>query len=145
MANAVARGACVTLFWVALAGILYTYVGYPALIALLARWRRRPVCSAPVTPSLTLLIAAYNEEACIAEKLDNSLALDYPPDRLEIAVVADGSNDRTCAIVPGYVERSAEGNPPVRLLWEPERRGKPAALIRAIPLTQIPLLPQMRK
>ena len=136
MANAVWRGACVALFWLALVGILYTYVGYPVVIALLARWRRRPVRSAPITPTVTLLIAAYNEEACIAEKLDNSLALDYPADRLEIAVVADGSNDRTCEIVQGYVERSAEGGPPVRLLWESERRGKPAALIRAIPLTQ---------
>ncbi|MFH1084179.1 MAG: glycosyltransferase family 2 protein [Chloroflexota bacterium] len=136
MANAALRGVWVVLFWVALAGILYTYVGYPALIALLARWRPRPVRQADITPTVTLLIAAYNEEACIAQKLDNSLALDYPADRLEIAVVADGSNDGTCDITREYVRRSPVGGPPVRLLWEPERRGKPAALIRAFPLTQ---------
>lgn len=116
-------------YWVSALGIAYTYVGYGILIALLARWRPRPVAkSADYTPSVTLLVAAYNEESCIRTKIENSLALDYPLDKLDILVVADGSNDGTMDIVQGY---AAEHN--VRLLHQPERQGKPAALIRALP------------
>ena len=92
------------LFWLFVAGILYTYAGYPLLLALLGRiWPKRQPYK-PITPSVTLLIAAYNEEAVIAEKIKNSLALDYPRDQLQILVTADGSDDRTPDIVREYAD-----------------------------------------
>jgi biofilm PGA synthesis N-glycosyltransferase PgaC len=77
-------------------------------------------------PSVSLLIAAYNEERVLESKLANSLALDYPGDRLQIIVVADGSDDDTAAI--GMRHRSMG----VELLHRPERRGKTAALNRGV-------------
>jgi len=113
-------------FWVCVAAIAYTYAGYPAILALAARLapRRRDVQAA--SPSVTLVIAAYNEEAVIAEKLENTLALVYPRDRLQILVAADGSDDRTAEIVHGYADRGVE------LSYEGPRRGKSAAINRAI-------------
>lgn len=119
-------------FWLSAICIAYTYLGYGVLIALLARWRGRPVAKAEITPSVTVLVAAYNEQSCIAEKIENTLALDYPSDLLELAVVADGSTDRT----PEIVFAASERDPRVHLLFEAERRGKSAALIRAFPLTR---------
>jgi biofilm PGA synthesis N-glycosyltransferase PgaC len=107
--------------------IVYTYVGYPLLLAVLARLRPRPIHLAPHTPTVTLLIAAYNEAAIIAQKLDNSLALDYPADRLQILVAADGSDDATPGIVAGYANRG------VVLSHQPARQGKMAAINRVIP------------
>ena len=108
--------------------ILYTFFGYPALICLLARLWPRPVKKANITPTVTLLIPAYNETSVIAEKLENSLALDYPANRLGIVVVADGSTDETTTIVASFADRG------IRLLFEPERRGKITAVNRAMPL-----------
>lgn len=111
-------------FWTAVGVIVYVYVGYPLLLFLVSRVWARPVAKAPFTPSVTMIIAAYNEEAAIAAKLDNSLAQDYPPERLEILVASDGSTDRTNAIV---AERYAGR---VRLLAL-ERAGKTAQQNRA--------------
>jgi len=107
--------------------IMYTYVGYPLLLAVLARLRPQPIHLAPHTPTVTLLIAAYNEAAIIAQKLDNSLALDYPADRLQILVAADGSDDATPDLVSGYANRG------VVLSYEPARQGKMAAINRVMP------------
>lgn len=114
-------------FWISVGALAYTFGGYAGLMTLLARWWRRPVRVAPITPSVSLIIPAYNEEAVIADKLDNTLALDYPRELLEIIVVTDGSNDRTPEIVRGYAARG------VRLLHQSERRGKIAAMNRAVP------------
>jgi cellulose synthase/poly-beta-1,6-N-acetylglucosamine synthase-like glycosyltransferase len=87
-------------FWGALVTVAYVYVGYPLLVFLLARLRGRPVRrDADHLPTVSFIIAAYNEEAAIAAKLDNTLALDYPRDRLEVIVVSDGSTDGTDEIV----------------------------------------------
>ena len=117
-------------FWVFALAVVYTYIGYLIVITVLARFIRRPVYVAPIAPSVSLIIPAYNEERIIAQKLGNSLALDYPRDKLEIVVVSDGSTDGTNRIVAGYADRG------IRLLFEPPRRGKIAALNRAVPLTQ---------
>src|SRR6266446_2337390 len=79
--------------------VVYVYAGYPCLIFLLARLRPRPVRKAPVLPPVSFIIAAYNEERVIAAKLENTFALDYPPERLEVMVVSDGSTDATEEIV----------------------------------------------
>ncbi len=87
-------------FWGALATVAYVYAGYPLVVFVLARLRGRGVRrEANYLPSVSFIIAAYNEEAAIAAKLDNTLALDYPRDRLEVIVVSDGSTDRTDEIV----------------------------------------------
>ncbi|MFO7680219.1 MAG: glycosyltransferase family 2 protein [Chloroflexota bacterium] len=122
----------VIIFWLSVGMIFYTYIGYPVLLAVLARLRPRPVVTAVHTPSVTLLIAAYNEEETIAQKLENSLALDYPPECLQILVAADGSSDRTAQIVAAYAS-SRVGPPSVDLNYEPARRGKMAAINRAMP------------
>src|SRR5207302_5392292 len=106
--------------------IAYTYVGYPALIFLLSRWFVRPVRRAAITPKVTVIITAYNEERDIAAKLENTLALDYPSDKLEIIVASDCSTDRTDEIVRGYAERG------VLLHRQIERFGKTAAQNAAV-------------
>jgi cellulose synthase/poly-beta-1,6-N-acetylglucosamine synthase-like glycosyltransferase len=102
----------------------YVYVIYPRLLTLAARLRRRPVRRADVEPFVCLVISAFNEERCIAAKLDNALALDYPEGRIEIHVSSDGSTDRTNEIAAGYAERHAR----VRLHAYPVNRGKTETL-----------------
>lgn len=115
------------IFWFAVFFILYVYFGYPLLVALLARFRPAHPPELDELPSVTLLIAAYNEEKVIASKLENSLALDYPRDKLQILVAADGSSDRTPEIVRQFEARGVELN------YIPERNGKMAAIVRAMP------------
>lgn len=115
-------------FWLFVASIVYVYVGYPFLLTLLAGLRPRRKWEAAGTPRLTLLIAAHNEERVIERKLINSLDLDYPSDRLQIIVAADGSNDRTVDIARVFADRGVE------LSHVPERHGKMAAINRAMPL-----------
>lgn len=86
-------------FWGALGMCVYVYAGYPLLVALLARLRPLPVKKGDALPTVSFIIAAYNEESAIAAKLDNTLAIDYPADKLEIIVASDGSTDRTDEIV----------------------------------------------
>jgi poly-beta-1,6-N-acetyl-D-glucosamine synthase len=116
------------LFWLALLVVLYAYAGYPALIALLA-WLRpgRPIGKASISPPVSVIVIARNEETALDEKLANCLALDYPADRLEVLVVSDGSEDRTAAIAAGFAPRG------VRLLDLERAGGKAAALNRAVP------------
>jgi cellulose synthase/poly-beta-1,6-N-acetylglucosamine synthase-like glycosyltransferase len=96
-------------------------VGYPLAMRLVAILAPRPVRSGPVTPKVTLVIPAYNEERVIQEKVRNALEQDYPRDRLEIVVASDGSSDATVEIA-----RQFEGEG-VRVL-DLERRGKAFAL-----------------
>jgi cellulose synthase/poly-beta-1,6-N-acetylglucosamine synthase-like glycosyltransferase len=115
------------IFWASLLTIVYVYFGYPLLLALLAVFRQRAIKKADITPSVTVLIGAYNEEGIIREKLENMLALDYPKDKLEIMVGSDGSTDRTNDIVREFADRG------VVLEASPERRGKCAVLYRCVP------------
>jgi cellulose synthase/poly-beta-1,6-N-acetylglucosamine synthase-like glycosyltransferase len=109
-------------FWASVMLAVYVYAGYPLLLAGLCALARRPVARQPCTPSVSLLICAHNEEAVIREKIQNSLALDYPEDRIEIVIASDGSADRTVEIA-----RQWEGGR-VRLLAYPENRGKIATM-----------------
>jgi cellulose synthase/poly-beta-1,6-N-acetylglucosamine synthase-like glycosyltransferase len=114
------------LFWLSLALVGYTYFGYPLLLWVLAKlWGRTPA-RAPITPKVTLLISAYNEQEVIAEKLQNSLALDYPREKLEI-LVASESTDQTNSIAASFAPQG------VRLLSFLPRRGKSATLYAAVP------------
>lgn len=86
-------------FWACAALIVYTQLGYGLLLALLARVRGAPAAPAPAgdaaLPSVSFVVAAYEEETVIAEKVANVRALDYPADRLELIVACDGSPDAT--------------------------------------------------
>jgi cellulose synthase/poly-beta-1,6-N-acetylglucosamine synthase-like glycosyltransferase len=93
------------LFWLSAGAIVYTHLGYPLVLATLMRVRRQPrerrlnklevTGSSPVTPTVSLIIPAYDEEEVIAAKVANALALDYPRDRLQVIVASDGSSDAT--------------------------------------------------
>lgn len=110
-----------TLFWTALLTLIYHYVGYPLLLLALGLRKKGALHTADTTPSVSLIISAYNEAAVIRQKLENSLSLDYPRDRLEVIVASDGSTDRTPEIVREYA-----GD--VALYHYPQRRGKNTAL-----------------
>jgi len=107
-------------FWLAIALVFYAYAGYPLLLRALAPIVGRPVRRAPVTPAVTFIITAYNEEARLGAKIENTLSLDYPPSRLEILVASDCSTDRTDAIACASGDR-------VRLVRASVRGGKEAA------------------
>ena len=115
------------LFWTALGLIAWTHVGYPAAMAGLARLRRAPVLKKAITPQVTVLVAAHDEEAVIRRRVENLLELAYPPERLDVLVVSDASTDATDSIVEGIAARE----PRVRLLRVP-RGGKIAGLNRAV-------------
>ncbi len=108
-----------------LAGILIPFVLYPLVLWLHAVVAPAPVAEADVTPKVDLLIAAHDEQASIAARLENALSLDYPRDRLTIWVASDGSSDATVEIARRFEPRG------VRVLDLP-RGGKAAALIAAV-------------
>lgn len=112
-------------FWIAVGIPLYAFLGYPLVLLALRLGMHREVRKAPIRPFVSLLIPAYNEARVIARKIENSLTLDYPRDRIEIVIVSDGSSDQTVNIA-----RSAGG---ARVLALPQNRGKVAALNAAVP------------
>jgi cellulose synthase/poly-beta-1,6-N-acetylglucosamine synthase-like glycosyltransferase len=111
-------GVAVYLFWISVGLLLWVYLGYPLLLAIVALAVRRRKYPLGYTPFISVLIAAYNEEAHIARKIQQTLALDYPSERIEILVLSDCSTDRTDSIV------SATADPRVRLVRMAKRRGK---------------------
>jgi cellulose synthase/poly-beta-1,6-N-acetylglucosamine synthase-like glycosyltransferase len=112
-------------FWCSLGFIAYTFVGYPGLLWLLG-WRcSRLPRRASIWPKVSLIIAAHNAGRIIGAKLENTLSLDYPRDKLEIVVASDGSDDDTSAVVRTFADRQ------VRLLEIVPRRGKHHAQMAA--------------
>jgi|SRR5450432_28878 len=101
--------------------LLYVYAGYPLLLALIGLFVRGKRPEQGHYPLLSVLIAAYNEEDAIAEKLNQTLALEYPKDKLEVLVLSDCSSDKTDEIVKSYPDSR------VRLVRMAERRGKTSA------------------
>ncbi len=130
------------LFWAGVLILFYTYIGYGLLIYLWVNWRRpqwrQPPPSLPLTelPPLTLVVPAYNEADLILDKLRNCLALDYPHARLELLFVTDGSSDGSEQLLRDFPL------PPgcrLQVLHQPERRGKLAAVERAMLTVNTPL------
>jgi len=115
-------------FWACVFLVLYTYVGYGFILYFLAKyWPFRKEKAAPSEqelPALTLCIAAYNEADIIALKMENSLSLNYPADKLTILWVIDGTTDHSAELLKGY--------PGVELLYRKERLGKTAAINHAM-------------
>lgn len=114
------------IFWLSAAAVAYVYVGYPLLLSVLSTIRPKPVQSGAFTPSVSVIIAAYNEERDLATKLENTLALDYPSSELEIIVTSDCSSDRTDEIARSFASRG------VKLHRQTERHGKTAAQNAAV-------------
>jgi cellulose synthase/poly-beta-1,6-N-acetylglucosamine synthase-like glycosyltransferase len=146
------------IFWISFSVIFYTFIGYPLLIYFLFRFEslryfiRIPEDAGKVfinpeisgrlilnqrfplkdfTPFVSMIIAAYNEEKFIEEKIKNCLELDYPADRIEFLFVTDGSTDKTPEIVRKYLEF----HPRIRLFHQNERRGKLKAINRVVPFS----------
>jgi len=113
----------VLLFWISLALLAWTHVLYPAFARALAAVRARPVRKADVEPTVTVIVAAYNEEASIARRIENLLELDYPREKLRIVVSSDASTDRTEEIALQYPAVTVVPNP---------KGGKVAAQDRAV-------------
>lgn len=113
-------------FVAAMAIIAFVYAGYPALMFALSFILKRPVRRDVITPRVSVIIAAYNEERDIEAKLKNTLALDYPRDRMEVIVASDCSTDQTDDIVRSF------GPQGVILRQQPERLGKTVAQNRAV-------------
>ena len=121
----------VTFFWLCLAIVVYTYIGYGIVLYLLVFIKRLATKAKPLAdisddclPEVTLMVCAYNEEDIIAEKMANTHILDYPADRLHLVWVTDGSTDNTNTLLSAY--------PEVEIVYSPERRGKAAALKHGI-------------
>lgn len=108
-----------SIFWSGLGAVAWTHVGYPAAAAAVAQLRPRPVRKDWILPTVSIIVAAHNEEAVIARRVENLLALDYPPELVEIVVASDASDDRTDEIVEEIGRRERR----VRLLPCP-RGGK---------------------
>jgi glycosyltransferase involved in cell wall biosynthesis len=106
------------LFWASFALVAWTYFGYMLTLKLISVVYVRKIRKQDIEPAISIVITAYNEEALIAEKIENSLSLDYPADKMEIIVVSDASDDQTDEIVKTYADRG------IRLLRMPERNGK---------------------
>ncbi|MBR2292477.1 MAG: glycosyltransferase family 2 protein [Prevotella sp.] len=116
------------IFWTCLFIVFYTYLGYGLLLYIILRLKRlfkgKPQLPAMPSdeqlPTMTLMICAYNEQDIVAEKMQNTRALDYPKDKFRVMWVTDGSTDQTNELLKAY--------PEVDVVFSPERRGKTAAL-----------------
>ncbi len=106
--------------------IFFHYIGLPIFTLFLSIIKKNPIDKKEISPDLSLIIAAYNEEKVIEQKIMNCMELDYPDEKLEIIIVSDGSTDNTPQLVERHKNLSVIG------LFEPLRRGKTAALNRAV-------------
>lgn len=113
-------------FWLSVAALFYTYAGYPLMLAFVSTLRPRRVRRGEFEATVSVVITAYNEERDLTAKIENTLALDYPRNLLEIIVASDCSNDRTDEIACAFAERG------VRLVRQPHRLGKTAAQNMAV-------------
>lgn len=117
------------LFWICLFIIVYTFIGYGIVLYLIILIKRM-ISGKPQMPQLsdyptvTLIVAAYNEEHFIEQKIANTLALNYPKDKIQFVFVTDGSSDQTPDIVAKY--------PQIQLMHSPERKGKINAVHKAM-------------
>lgn len=114
------------LFWISLFIIFYTYIGYGIILFVLVKIfrRRKPPIDDYELPTLTVMVAAYNEEDFIRKKIENTLQLEYPAGKIKYIFVTDGSTDRTVDIIKEY--------PSVQLMHKEGRSGKIAAVHRAM-------------
>jgi biofilm PGA synthesis N-glycosyltransferase PgaC len=120
----------IIIFWISIFLIVYTFVGYGFVLYILVKIKRifkKPFVfkKEALLPTVTVLIAAYNEEDIIEDKIENTLLLNYPKDKIQVIFITDGSSDRTAERISGFNE--------ITLLHQDVRAGKMAAIKRAIP------------
>lgn len=125
------------IFWFSFAIIFYSYIGYGILLFILVAIKKlfrkkKSKPSATYEPFVTLVVAAYNEEDFILEKIENTLNLNYPADKLQVIFITDGSSDKTPDLI--------RNNSPFELLHQSERRGKVAAMNRAFQFVKAPII-----
>ncbi|MFW6108428.1 MAG: glycosyltransferase family 2 protein, partial [bacterium] len=108
--------------WVLIVLVGFAYLGYPLVLGAAVRLARRPVRAGEVTPGVTLLVPAYNEEHSLGAKLASCVTLDYPKGRLQVLVLSDGSTDGTVAVAERYADQGVE------VMAFEENRGKLAVL-----------------
>lgn len=124
------------LFWIGLFVIFYTYMGYALVIFILSKIKSTPLTFNQMQvndlPEVTILVAAYNEEQCIEDKISNTFSLDYPKDKMSIFFVTDGSTDNTPLIVKKFHA--------VKLFHETQRRGKIHAVNRVMKHVSTPIV-----
>ncbi len=126
------------IFWISVFLVIYTYVGYGFILFLMVKLKRLfgksdVIPEKPnVFPEVTFVVAAYNEEDWIVEKIKNTLELEYPKDKIRYFFVTDGSNDRTPEIIQQYSE--------IQLFHRPERAGKIAAVERIMEFVETPIV-----
>lgn len=121
------------LFWIAATLLFYTYIGYGLLLRLLNLiFKRKSKADESFLPAVTFIVPAYNEEAVIEQKIQNTLSLNYPSGKIYFLIVSDGSTDNTPQIIKKH--------PQIILLHRPERRGKSAAINRAMQAVQTPIV-----
>jgi cellulose synthase/poly-beta-1,6-N-acetylglucosamine synthase-like glycosyltransferase len=124
-------------FWISFFLVFYTYLGYGILLFIIVSIKKlftgkKDTGSQPVEPPVSLIVSAFNEGDFIETKIVNTLQLDYPEDKLDILFITDGSYDNTPSIVRNYNR--------IRLLHEPERKGKAAAMNRAVNYVKTPIV-----
>ena len=126
------------IFWISVCLVIYTYVGYGFILFLMVKIKRlfgksdvipeKPT----VFPEVTFVVAAYNEQDWIVDKINNTLDLEYPKDKITYLFVTDGSNDRTPEIIQQY--------PQIKLFHRSERAGKIAAVERIMEYVTTPIV-----
>lgn len=119
------------IFWFAAALVAYTSVGYLAWLRFRLLWRSYPVLHGVATPTISVVMVVRNEERVLESKLENLLSLDYPPDRVELIVVSDGSSDRTEPILHQYAREAR-----VHAIVNPLPKGKAGGLNDALAVAQ---------
>ncbi|HCV14968.1 MAG TPA: glycosyl transferase [Rikenellaceae bacterium] len=124
-------------FWIFLSIVVYTHIGYGVLLLLAVKCKelvinKKKSSANNVLPQITLLIAAYNEEDVVKMKMENIHSLNYPERLLEVVWVTDGSNDKTNELLSFYKD--------LRVLHQPERLGKTAAINRAVKFIDNPII-----
>lgn len=128
----------IIVFWVLAAIVFYTYLGYGIVLFVMVRLKRvfrksnKIVLIDSQLPEMTLLVAAYNEQDYVHKKVENSLSLIYPKDKLRLVWVTDGSDDNTPDLLKQYEN--------IQVLHKPERSGKIAAMNRAMKFVETPLV-----
>ncbi len=126
-------------FWFSVFIIFYSYIGYGIILwfylktaSLFSKSKTEKTELNAFEPGITLIVATYNEELIIKEKIENTFKLNYPPAKLKIIFVADGSNDNTVNIINKY--------PDIELFYKPQREGKAAAINRVMPHITTPYI-----
>ncbi|MDD4420023.1 MAG: glycosyltransferase family 2 protein [Bacteroidales bacterium] len=132
------------IFWILVFIVFYTYIGYGILVWLLVKIKEHGKSHDSLSshsmdiPEVTILIAAYNEEAVAADKMDNCMALDYPADKLNVLWATDGCTDNTVPLLTKYINDHKLQN--VKIQAFDERKGKGATLRRGIEHVKTPIV-----